>query len=128
MTMSTRIIVRTALVLGFTTGVAMVIGDQVGAQAQKRVVFLSIRAPTAETASQMATPEDEIAVLSVPEVGKFGFRPKLTVGGRVAVTILDMQKEPPARLGEVELEVGAKSVQSKTTPSFGLQVLRIGPS
>lgn len=120
---------RVLLAMGLALAAGLTVGDQVSAQAKRRAVFLAITAPNAKAPAQVATLEDDIATLSLPDLGKFGFRPKLlATEGRLTVTILDLQSDPPKPLGEVALQVGAKLVQSKTVPSFGLEVLRIGSS
>lgn len=99
-----------------------------GTQARKRVVWLEITVPSQGAPPlRIATPEGEMATVEVADVGKFGFEPIFPnkQGSAVAVSIFDIAATPRRRLGDVLTGLGAKAVQSKTTPSFGIRLLRV---
>jgi hypothetical protein len=97
-------------------------------QATKRAVFLEIALPTQGAPPvRVAIREGEMATVEVADVGKFGFEPSLqkNQAAAVVVSIFDIAANPRRRLGDVQTMPGTKEVQSKTTPSFGIRVLRV---
>ncbi len=65
--------------------------------------------------------------MDVTDVGKFAFEPSFPKNDSktVTVTIFDLESTPGHRLGEVHLTAAGPAVQSNTSPSFGIRVLRV---
>jgi hypothetical protein len=97
-------------------------------QGGKRVVFMEITVPKKGVPPMgVTTHEDETATLSVDGVGNFGFQPTIPKDdtNAVVVAIFDLGSTPSRRLGDVKVPIAGTVVQSKTTPSFGIRVLRV---
>jgi hypothetical protein len=97
-------------------------------QAKKRSVFLEITVPKKGVPPlQIAAAEGESATMDVTDVGKFAFEPSFPKNDSTVVTvaIFDLGTTPRHRLGEVLLTAGGNAIQSKTSPSFGIRVLRV---
>jgi hypothetical protein len=74
----------------------------------------------------VATHEGEAVTMSVPDLGTFAFQPTLGDDHKtVLVVIFDEDPHPHHRLGEVRATIGGPAAQSKTTPSFGVQILQV---
>ncbi len=73
------------------------------------------------------TKENEAARISVDGVGTFEFTPTLKKPSEsvVEVVIHDAAETPPRKLGAVEVRVAGERVQTKTSPSFGVKVVRM---
>jgi hypothetical protein len=97
-------------------------------QAKKRSVFLEITVPKKGVPPlHVAAAEGDSATMDITDVGKFAFEPTFPKNDSTAVTvaIFDRGTTPKRRLGEVQLSAGGIAVQSKTSPSFGIRVLRV---
>ncbi len=118
-----------ALLIASFSGIVRV-GATVEARAQstKRVVVMAITVPKKGVPPiTLTTREGETATLSVDDVGKIGFEPTFRTNDEstVIVTVFDVASSPKQKLGEAEVTVGGKPVQSKTSPSFGIQVVKV---
>lgn len=101
-----------------------------GLQTPKRVVTLGIVAPNAAkdaSPARLTVLEGGTGSLAVPDVGRFGFSPSFQPGDdkTVIVTIFDASTQPSNELGKVHVPVGGNIIQSKTKPSFGIQVINV---
>jgi hypothetical protein len=118
-----------ALVIAWGIGAARVdAAIQATVQSPKRVVVMAITLPKKGVPPiTMTTREGEAATLSIDGVGKIGFEPTFRKGddSTVIVTIFDVASSPSQKLGEAEVPVAGKLVQSKTSPSFGIQIVRV---
>jgi hypothetical protein len=96
------------------------------AHPQKRDVVLDLTLPNGGT-PQLRLAEGETGTVELPDVGKFGFVPTLQDGnpGVVVVELFDLNRTPHRRIARLELIVGGESVQSDTTPRFGVRVARV---
>jgi hypothetical protein len=98
------------------------------AQSTKRVVVMAITVPKKGVPPiSVTTREGETATLSVDGVGKIGFEPTFRKNDEstVIVTVFDVASSPSQKLGEAEVPVAGKPVQSKTSPSFGIQIVKV---
>ena len=98
------------------------------AQGTKRVVVMSITVPKKGVPPfTVTTREDEMVTLSIDGVGKIGFEPTFHKNSEspLTVTVFDIATSPRQKLGEVEVPVAGKAVQTKTTPSFGIQITKV---
>jgi hypothetical protein len=97
-------------------------------QSMKRVVQMAITVPKKGVPPiNVTTREGEMATLSLDDVGEIGFEPIFRTNDEstVIVTVFDLASSPKQKLGEAEVTVGGKPVQSKTSPSFGIQVVKV---
>ena len=118
-----------ALVIAWGSGAVRVdAAVQATVQWPKRVVVMAITVPKKGVPPiTITTREGEAATLSIDGVGKIGFEPTFRKGDEstVIVTIFDVASSPSQKLGEAEVPVAGKPVQSKTSPSFGIQIVRV---
>jgi hypothetical protein len=119
----------TALLIAWFSGAATAAGvGRAVAQSGTRVVVLEISVPKkGMPAVHLSAREGETVKISVDGVGLFGFQPTLDEDDESTVTVpvFDLGSDPERRLGETNLKAGGRAVQSKTSPSFGIQVLRV---
>jgi hypothetical protein len=119
----------TALLIAWFSGAATAAGvRRAVAQSATRVVVLEISVPKkGMPAVHLSAREGETVTISVDGVGRFGFQPTFDKDdeSNVTVTVFDLGSDPERRLGETNLKAGGRAVQSKTSPSFGIQVLRV---
>jgi hypothetical protein len=97
-------------------------------QSATRVIFLSITTPKKGVPPvQLAAHEAETVTLEIDGVGKFGFEPTLRENdaSTVVVTVFDVGASPSRRLGATAVPVAGKEVASKTSPSFGIRIVRV---
>ncbi|HEX5069066.1 MAG TPA: hypothetical protein VFV78_02530 [Vicinamibacterales bacterium] len=75
----------------------------------------------------LTTREGEMVTLSIEGVGKIGFEPAFHGNSEspVTVTVYDIATSPRQKLGEAEVPVAGKAVQTKTSPSFGIQITKV---
>jgi hypothetical protein len=92
---------------------------------QTRSVVMDLNLPNGATPRVRIT-DGGVGSAEIPNIGKFGFAPKLqTDGNTVVVEVLDLNTTPQKRLARVEAAVGGEMVRTDSTPQFGIQVLRI---
>jgi hypothetical protein len=106
--------------------VVSAVGFSVAAQSQKREIVLNLNLPNGAT-PQLRISDGEMGTVTLPDLGKFGFVPTIGDADARAVTVelFDLNRAPDRRLSRMELTVGAATVQSETTPKFGLRVDRV---
>jgi hypothetical protein len=120
----TRIACATAV---FALCATLLVTGVEGAAPAKRSVDMEITLPKSG-APRVRVKENEGAVVTLPDGRRFGFVPTIRDGGDAAVVVViwDVNSALFTRLGQVDVEVGGpKAVQSDTTPSFGIRILRI---
>ena len=99
-----------------------------GIQSTKRVVVMAITVPKKGVPPlTLTTHEDEMVTLSMDGVGKIGFEPGFRKNDEsaVIVTVFDIASSPRQKLGEAAVPVAGKLVQTQTTPSFGIQIVKV---
>ena len=74
---------------------------------------------------QLRIADGGTGIVELPDVGKFGFVPRLQDGNVVLVDIFDLNRTPHQRLGGLEAVVGGEQVQSRTTPEFTVRIVRV---
>jgi uncharacterized lipoprotein YbaY len=118
-----------ALLIAWFSGLARAaVIVEAGSQSTKRVVVMAITIPKKGVPPIIvSTPEGETATLSLDGIGKIGFEPtfRKSDGSTVIVTLFDVANSPSQKLGETAVPVAGKPVQSKTSPSFGIQIVRV---
>jgi streptogramin lyase len=92
----------------------------------KRSVEMEITLPNG-SAPRVIVPEDEGAIVKLPDGKRFGFVPTLRSadGTAVAVGIWDVDSVPFHKVGQVEVDVGGPVTHSDTSPSFGIRIVRV---
>lgn len=124
-----RILMLGALAIAWCSG-SVSVGAAVRATAQsaKRVVTMAITVPKKGVPPvTLTTREDEMVTLSIDGVGKIGFEPAFRKNddSTVIVTVFDIASSPRQKLGEAEVPVAGTLVQTKTSPSFGIQIVKV---
>lgn len=96
-------------------------------QSSRRVVSMEITVPKDIPPIRMAGREGETVTLALDDLGKFGFEPSFREGdvSTVIVTVSDMGSSPSRQLGQVKVPVDGSRVQSKTSPDFGVRIIRV---
>jgi hypothetical protein len=98
------------------------------AQSPKRVVAMAITVPKKGVPPvNLTTPEGEMVTLSIDGVGKIGFEPAFRKNDQstVIVTIFDIASSPRQKIDAAEVPVAGKPVQTKASPSFGIQIVKV---
>jgi hypothetical protein len=97
-------------------------GSMAQSTAGRSYVVLHLTLPSGET-PQLKITEGETGSVELPKVGKFGFVPTVRAGtGTIIVAVFDLSRTPGERIDRLELISGGDSVQSATTPTFGVRV------
>ncbi len=121
--------ILTALLIACFSGAAGAAASRAPVtQSAAQVVIMQIGVPKKGMPPvQLRAREGETVTISVDGVGRFGFEPRVRKDDEstVTVAVFDLASEPARRLGDTEVKAGGKVVQSKTSPSFGIQVLRV---
>lgn len=100
------------------------------AQSQTRDIVLELRLPDGPT-PQLKLTDGATGTVELPDIGKFGFVPTIQKSnpgsgpGTVIVELFDLNRTPHRRMARLELIVGGASVQSGTSPEFGVRVPRL---
>jgi hypothetical protein len=89
----------------------------------RRDVVLEIGLPNGE-APQLRITDGGTGTVSIPNLGSFGFVPAIRDDG-ITVEVFDLNQTPKMRIDQVDITVGAESVQLATSPQFRLRVVRI---
>jgi hypothetical protein len=66
-----------------------------------------------------------MGTISAADVGRYGFVPDLRTGSAVTVDVFDLNRTPAERIAQIDVAVGGDSVQTGTTPQFGVRALRV---
>ena len=93
--------------------------------AQQRDIVLDLSLPNGGT-PQLRIAEGETGTIELPNVGKFGFVPTFREGttGVVVVELFNLSRTPHRRVARLEVVVGGDTLQSDSTPQFGVRVAR----
>ncbi len=121
-------ILTTLLIAGFSGAARAGNARTASSQSAKRVVVMAISVPKKGVPPlQLTAREGETVTISIDGFGKFGFEPTLRKSDEstVTVAVFDVGSDPSKRLGDTQVPVAGKAVQSKTSPSFGIQVVRV---
>ena len=106
-------------------------GMLAAAQSHAPVVTMSVTLPDGRT-QELTAAESGLATITLKDGTEYGFRPTIQDSmpwNRIVVTIFRTAtaNAPTQILGEVELKRGGPAVDSKTSPSFKVAVLKVSP-
>jgi hypothetical protein len=92
---------------------------------QTRSIVIDLNLPNGPT-PRLRIADGGVGSAEIPNIGKFGFAPKVqTEGSTVVVEVLDLNTTPQKRLARVEVSVGGEMVRTDSTPQFGIRIVRI---
>jgi TonB family protein len=96
-----------------------------------KTVVLKITLPNGQT-PVLNVRDGDMGYLDVPDLGRFGIAPSIgdtaSASSPTRVSIYDRADGGPRLLGTVDVALGAGTVQSATTPSFGIELVgRLDP-
>jgi hypothetical protein len=96
-------------------------------QSGTRVVHLEVWAAKDAPPLRISVRENETLITEIKDAGTFGFEVKFRDrrASTVLLVIFDAETSPHVLLGAVEVPVNGKRVESNTSPSFGLRIVRI---
>jgi hypothetical protein len=92
---------------------------------QTRSVVMDLNLPNGAT-PRLRIADGGVGSAEIPDVGKFGFVPRIqTDRNTIVIEVLDLKTTPHKRLARVEAAVGGEMVRTDSTPQFGIRVVRI---
>lgn len=99
----------------------------VALQSSRRVVRMEITVPKDIPPMRIVGREGETVTVALDDLGKFGFEPSFREGddATVIVTVSDMSSSPSRQFGQVKVPVDGSRVQSRTSPDFGIRIIRV---
>jgi TonB family protein len=91
-------------------------------------VSLTVILPAGNTVAVEVMDQAGVGIVDVPNVGKFGFTPirgASPTGRMIAIYQVGDPGSPLRPFGNVQVELNGGVVQSSTTPSFGIELVRL---